>query len=175
MSSLSGPAPTARAHSDMQAVLDLSADGVHRHWSANGVASLIAAMERCEPWAVDVGPEFKSKAEVVVADMAALLNSTTVGGISHSVNTDPDLVVEFLGYLRSGRALALFAWLTEVHPSIPRLLINEARFGGDDFGSILLERITTLEKQHLLSRVFSPERIALVLELLAEAGLESND
>ena len=61
-----------------------------------------------------------------------------------------------------------------MHPEIPKMLINEARFGSDDFGTILVERITTLEKQNLLSRVFSPERIALVLELLAEAGFTAN-
>jgi len=162
------------SHSLMEpVVLDLSDDGVGRHWSELGVDSLIAAMERCEPWAVDVKPEFKVKAELVVADMTRRLNATTAGGISNTVSADPDVVVEFLGYLRSGRALALFAWLTQVHPSIPTLLVNEARNGVDDFGMILIERITTLEKQHLLSRVFSPERIALVLELLAEAGLDS--
>jgi hypothetical protein len=168
-------APSARVPAGVPAGLDLSAEGVRKHWAEHGVASLIASMERCEPWAVDVAPEFKAKAELVVADMARQFNGATAGGISNSVSADPDVVVDFMGYLRSGRALALFAWLTQVHPSIPRLLVNEARFGGDDFGSILIERITTLEKQHLLSRVFSPERIALVLELLAEAGLESSN
>lgn len=155
--------------------LDLSTDGVRSHWSQKGVAGLIDAMERCEPWAVDVRPECKAQAEIVVAKMAQTLNQTTAGGISNSVSGDPELVVEFLGYMRSGRALALFAWLTQVHMSIPKLLVNEARLGNDDYGSILIERISTLEKQHLLSRVFSPERIALVLELLAEMGLESGD
>lgn len=173
--SVNGQAPTTRIAGGAPAGLDLSAEGVRRHWDEHGVSSLIAAMERCEPWAVDVRPEFKAKAELVVADMARQLNAATAGGISNSVSADPDVVVDFMGYLRSGRALALFAWLTQVHPSIPKLLVNEARFGGDDFGSILIERITTLEKQHLLSRVFSPERIALVLELLAEAGLDSSN
>lgn len=151
--------------------LDLSADGVRRHWTEHGVASLIAAMERCEPWAVDARPEFKAKAEQVVAEVTRQFNDSRAAAISGSVTASPDLVIDFMGYMRSGRALALFAWLTEVHPSIPKLLVNEARFGSDEYGSILIERITTLEKQHLLSRVFSPERIALVLELLAEAGL----
>jgi hypothetical protein len=154
--------------------LDLSAAGVRRHWSNHGVERLIAAMERCEPWAVDVRPEYREKAEEVVAAVVSSFNAARPQNITTSMSSDPALAIEFMGYLRSGRALALFAWLTQVHPDIPKLLINEARFGADDFGSILVERITTLEKQHLLSRVFSPERIALVLELLAEAGL-SND
>lgn len=170
-----GQAPSIRPVPGGVLELDLSRDAVRKHWSTQGVASLIAAMEQCEPWAVDARPEFQAQAEVVVSDMARLLSSSTVGGISNSVSTSPDIVIDFMGYLRSGRALALFAWLAQVHPSIPKLLVNEARFGVDEFGGVLIERITTLEKQHLLSRVFSPERIALVLELLAEAGLESAD
>lgn len=154
--------------------LDLSTAGVHRHWKSQGVAALVAAMERCEPWAVDVAPGSRRKAEMVVADVARHFNGATAEGVSNSVTLDPALVIDFMGYLRTGRALALFAWLTEVHPSIPKLLVNQARHSVDEFGVILVERITTLEKQHLLSRVFSPERIALVLELLAEAGLESD-
>lgn len=169
-----GHPPSAKERHAGVLDLDLSNEAVANHWGAHGVASLINAMERCEPWAVDVCDEYKGKAEIVVADMTRQLNATTQGGISQSVDADPDVVIDFLGYLRSGRALVLFAWLTQVHPSIPTRLVNEARFGGDEFGSILIERITTLEKQHLLSRVFSPERIALVLELLAEVGLESN-
>ncbi len=151
--------------------LDLSAAGVRRHWHDHGVQRLIAAMERCEPWAVDVRPEFMEGAERVVAQVARNFNAAQPSNITNSVNSEPSVTIEFMGYLRSGRALALFAWLTQVHPDIPKLLIQEARFGADDFGSILVERITTLEKQHLLSRVFSPERIALVIELLAEAGI----
>lgn len=131
-------------------------------------------MERCEPWAVDVQPEFIDGAELLVMQVAERFNACSPELIASSMGVDPGTAIEFMGYMRSGRALALFAWLTQVHPDIPKLLINEARFGSDDYGAILVERITTLEKQHLLSRVFSPERIALVLELLAESGLSAD-
>lgn len=152
-------------------VLDLSAAGVRQHWSEHGVSRLIEAMERCEPWAVDVRPEYRDGAEVLVAKVVESFNAARPGSIAHSITVDPASSIAFMGYLRSGRALALFAWLTQVHPDIPKLLMSEARFGADDYGSILVERIATLEKQHLLSRVFSPERIALVIELLAEVGI----
>lgn len=163
-------APTA-VHAQ---ALDLSTSAVRQHWKGHGVERLIAAMERCEPWAVDVSPKYREGAELVVAQVANAFNAARPTSIANSVESDPALTISFMGYLRSGRALALFAWLSQVHPEIPKMLINEARFGIDDFGSILVERITTLEKQNLLSRVFSPERIALVLELLAEAGFSAN-
>ncbi|ART57149.1 hypothetical protein CBP36_19785 (plasmid) [Acidovorax carolinensis] len=151
--------------------LDLSPKGVRRHWHANGVAGLIAAMESCEPWAIDVNPQFRTRAELVVSEINRIFNDSLPVKITDSVKTDPDLLIDFMGCMRSGRALALFSWLTEIHPSIPALLINEARFGIDGFGPILIERISALERQHLLSRVFGPERISLVLELLEEAGI----
>lgn len=152
-------------------MLDLTIDGVKKRWSDHGVARLIAAMEQCEPWAVDVDPRYVEQAEVVVKQIEAKFNAAHSDNVLSSVQTAPSLTIEFMGYLRSGRALALFAWLAQEHPEIPRLLINEARGDADSFGSLLIERITTLEKQHLLSRVFSPERIALVLDLLDEAGV----
>jgi hypothetical protein len=124
---------------------------------------------------VDVRPDSKAKAEVVVADIARHLSVMPAEALSASVTSKSGLMIDFLGFMRSGRALALFAWLTEVDPSIAQQLISAARSGGEEFGSILIERITTLEKQNLLSRVFAPERIALVLELLAEAGLADAD
>ncbi|MEJ6002677.1 type IVB secretion system protein IcmW [Paucibacter soli] len=161
------PLPQSAQHAR---VLDLSAAGVQRHWLAQGVEKLINAMERCEPWAIDVRPEYRARAEQLVALVSSSFNRASSTRVTESVTRDPGVTIEFMGYLRSGRALALFAWLTQVHPDIPRHLVDQARFGDEGFGSILVERITTLERQHLLSRVFSPERIAYVIELLAEAG-----
>jgi hypothetical protein len=156
--------------------LDLSQAAVVSLWRNRGVTGLISAMERCEPWTVDSRPEFQRQAELVIAQITDILNGTTPEVLSKSFSQRASLVIDFLGYLRTGRALALFAWLTDVHPSIPEILVDEARNGFDSngYGMILIERITVLEKQHLLSRVFSPERIALVLELLGEAGLDSS-
>lgn len=151
--------------------LDLSTEGVLRHWKEHKLDRLIAAMERCEPWAIDVRPEFRTHAEGIVEKITRSFNAATPSNITKSVATEPALAIELMGYLRSGRALKLFAWLTQVNPDITRYLVNEARFGVDDFGSIFFQRISTLERQHLLSRVLSPERIALVIELLAEAGI----
>lgn len=70
--------------------------------------------------------------------------------------------------------MALFTWLSDLDPEFAKTLVHEAQCGGDEFGRILIERIVALEKQRLLSRVFSPQRIALVLELLEEAGLTAD-
>lgn len=151
--------------------LDLSSAAVRAHWSHSNVGRLIAAMERCEVWAVDRQPENVKEVERIIEMVAAAFNSASSQAIANAVEGDGAYTLALMGYLRSGRALALFAWLTELDGALASRLVAAARSGVDDFGRLLIERISTLEKQHLLSRVFSPERISLVLELLSESGL----
>lgn len=151
-------------------LLDLSQAAVNAHWSRQGVAALIRTMERCEPWVIESQPEFRLRAEKCVEQLCDALNQGTGAGIAGSVDRDAAAVLDFMCYLKTGRALLLFAWLAQVHPEIPRALINSATATGSDSGVVLIERVGTLERQNLLSRVFSPERIALVLELIEEHG-----
>lgn len=152
--------------------LNLTPVSVADGWRDRGVLALIRAMERCEHWVVDVQPAYKAHAEQLIDDVCRVLNSSDLAAITSSIGRDPSAVIDFMGHIRTGRALAMFTWLTELNPEITKLLISEARYGSDEFGSILIERITTLERQFLLSRIFSPERIALVIELIDESRLE---
>jgi hypothetical protein len=155
--------------------LDLSFQAVSKHWSSLGVDGLISAMERCEPWAVDLRVEHRAEVDAALRRLEDQLNAAGTEAILRSIGRRPELALEMLGYLRSGRALVLFSWLTALHPDIVRELMSSARFSADGFGLLLLDRISTLERQRLLSRTFSPERLSLVMDLLAEAGLSSAD
>ncbi|MCZ8255023.1 MAG: hypothetical protein O9327_05085 [Polaromonas sp.] len=155
--------------------MDLSFAAVDQHWSSLGVEGLIAAMERCEPWVVDLRSEHRQEVDAALRKLEIQLNASSTEAILRSVGRRPELAIEMLGYLRSGRALVLFSWLTSLHPDIVRELMSSARFSSDAFGLLLLDRISTLERQRLLSRTFSPERLSLVMELLAEAGFTSAD
>lgn len=132
-------------------------------------------MEACEPWVIDPPGKGNIDAEQIIAELTDRLQSTKPEGVSLTVSKAPGHVIDLMGYLRSGRALLLFKWLTELHPSIASTLIQEARYSGDDFGTVLLDRINVLQKQHLLYRVFSPERMALVMQVLAAAELTSDE
>ena len=155
--------------------LNLNSDYVRSMWDQRGLRVLVEAMERCEPWAVDRSPSSRDEAEFVISRFSEVINKSTAPSIAAAVTAEPGLVVEFLGCIGSGKSLALFDWLTLRHESIARLLVTEARLGSDDYGAVLVERLCALEKQALLSRVFSPERIALVLELLSEIGLTHDE
>lgn len=146
--------------------LNLTESGVNQVWRDRGVASLVRAMERCEHWVVDQAPDYKAQAESLIDQVSLALNGTDPAAILKGVSSHPLKLIDFMGHLRTGRALAMFSWLVDINPEIGRILLSEAKYGDDEFGSILVERITTMERQFLLSRVFSPERIALVLDLV---------
>jgi len=148
--------------------LNLSEATVGAVWRERGVAALIKAMERCEHWVVDGHADYKAQAEQIINQVTEALNSTDMEAVVRGVQAHPVRLIDFMGHLRTGRALAMFSWLVDLHPDIGQILLSEARYGDQEFGAILIERITTMERQFLLSRVFSPERIALVLELIED-------
>lgn len=86
-----------------RALLDLSVGGVRSHWRARGVDGLIAAMESCEPWAVDARMGESDAAERVIANLSRAFNSAPIEAIAGSVNADSELVLSLMGFLRSGR------------------------------------------------------------------------
>lgn len=127
-------------------------------------------MDRVEAWPVDAHPPNQEAVERIVGMLADAFNSAPVTSITGAVTNKPALTLELMGCLRSSKAIALFAYLCEVDSRIKITLWNEALEGGE-MGALLVERIKTLERNHLLSRVFGAERISLVLQLLGEAGI----
>lgn len=127
-------------------------------------------MEDAESWTVDGAPEV----EKILADLATQMSDAPRDSLVQSIATSSSDAIDFMGFLKSGRALYFFRWLTDMDPRLAAGLINEAQVSTNDFGIILIERMRVLERQNLLSRVFSPDRLALVLEILTEAGLTSD-
>lgn len=160
---ISADSPVANART----VLDLSPLAVRNYWRKHGVRNAVAAMETTETWTVD-GQE---RAEEAIKNLADRLSSTAPDKVLFSITSSTDDVIAFMGFLKTGRALLLFRWLVDINPEMASMLIHDAAKSGNDFGAILCERLRVLEKQHLLSRVFSPERVSLVIEILAESGV----
>ena len=110
-----------------------------------------------------------------LTELSDRLNSAEKDVLTRSIHESSADVVDFMGFLKSGRALRLFRWLVDINPDLAGSLVQSARDSGNDFGIILIERMRVLERQHLLSRVFSPERLALVSEILSEVGVAGVD
>lgn len=140
--------------------LSFSIHETHKFWASHGVADAIAAMEATETWTVDGHEEV----EQILIDLQQKLEGADKDSLAESIAKVSACTLNFMGYLKSGRALLFFRWLSDIDPRIASVLIMEARASGSDFGVLLIERLRVLERQHVLSRIFSPERIAFVLE-----------
>lgn len=155
------------SNSKDRAHLDLSPNHTKEYWQSLGVGDAIAAMEEAENWICND----KEGIEKLLKQFESKLSKTDDESLSVAIGSVCSSVVEFMGFLSSGRALLFFRWLADVNPQITSVLIDEAMQGGADFGVILIERLRVIEKQHLLSRIFSPERLAFVLSTLEDAGI----
>lgn len=146
--------------------IDLSQGAVVEHWREAGLLDIIQGMESCESWALDGRP----RAETIIEDLCAALSDATTSAITVSVANRTHDTVELMAYLKSGRALLLFSWLAEVNPAVVGMLVRGVQDDVDEFGALMLDRVTVLERQRLLSRIFAPERLALVIEALENEG-----
>jgi len=151
--------------------IDLSDESVDRFWAIRGAKNVIRAMESSEPWAVDSAPGAESILDVVCKSLSeASENPDLLAKVGKEAAGS---MIDLIGYLRSGRGLALFSWLLEVRPDVAQDLLISAQKRTDDFSALLLDRIATVDRLCLVSRIFSPERVALVLDILEELGLSN--
>lgn len=153
------------------APLDLSRISVVQFWRARGAYGAVTAMEEMESWTNDQGEDVES----ALAELAQSLSSVSTQTLTEVITGSSFDVIALMGYLKTGRSLLLYRWLTEVNPSISAHLLDDAVTSGSDLGAILIERIRVLDRQQILAKIFSPDRIALVLEILEESGILSND
>lgn len=168
------PSPISLQPETRLAPLDLSPEGVRAHWRRLGVLNAIDAMEADESWAVDGQLTKDGKpVESVLAYLAHCLSESSDSAVAVTVANMPSDIVDLMGHVHSGRALSLFSWLTQAHGSAGSTLIRTASDSASEFGVLLLERVTALERQSLLARVFSPERMASLLDILDEVNLST--
>lgn len=145
---------------------------IERMWAELGVQGIIKKMDMADVWAVD-GREPAPRTLTALNDsIAAIYDAATHGRESALLDCAPQ-IAQFLGHLRSSRALALFRWMMERSPGMGLKLIQDASAVGEEIGSkeeafllILYQRVRVLERSRILSRVFAPERIAALLEAI---------
>lgn len=146
---------------------------IDRMWQQAGVSGIIKKMERNDVWAVD-GPRQTIRSLITsreVVDTLVEVASDKEG--ARKLMTHERHVARFMAHLRTGRALALFRFLLERSPaSAIRMVRQGAKNNEDRFMALLFERVQVLERSRILSRVFSPERIASLLEAIDDRGLQ---
>lgn len=142
---------------------ELHPETVQRFWREYKdpmIQRVIAFMETVEQWALDGNPEFESTL-TTLSDSLTNIDNVDFG--------QDDRFIEVANALKSGRSLRLLHVLDTARPgAASKLLIHaeETSKGEDDIYGLFLRRNIVFERLRLLSRVFAPERFALVIRAL---------
>lgn len=154
----------------------LSAERIETFWKASGVGGVISKMDKADAWAVE--GSLSPSDEVL---LRKTLQTLAFAVISERSNVQECLieidvqVAHFLSHLKSSRALAAFKLIVEKAPIMAVSMMQKgSREDRDVFLGTLYDRVRVFERAKLLSRVFSPERIATLLEILEDSSTTKN-
>jgi intracellular multiplication protein IcmW len=145
---------------------DISRAASHAFWQQYKdptIYRVICFMEGVEDWTMDGDDQLEAALSVLgnELDDIALLDMSQFG--------QENLFIRTSAYIKASRLLRLLQAIDTVHPgSASRLLIHaeDVSKKGDQVAGLFLKRNIVFERLRLLSRVFSPDRLALVLKTL---------
>lgn len=149
---------------------DLHLDAVHAFWDSYDRRTLyrvIVALERVEHWILDDIPEIE----------AALIRLGEVIDEGHSFElSNEGKLVRILACTRASRALRLLQALDIAKPGSASQLLMFAEEASSDsegktpdrYAQLFLRRNLVFERLQLLSRVFAPQRVSLVLKAMEQ-------
>ncbi len=149
---------------------DLHLDAVNAFWDSYDRRTLyrvIVALERVENWVIDDIPEI----EAALIRLGEVMDQASGFELSEEAK-----FIRVLANTRAGRALRLLQALDIAKPgSASQLLMyaEEASAEGegktpDPVSQLFLRRNLVFERLQLLSRVFAPQRVSLVLKALEQ-------
>lgn len=148
---------------------NLQLEAVHDFWDSYDRKTLyrvIVALEQVEHWILDSDPTV----ERAIVQLGEALDQAQ----EITINKNEGLVIRILATLHAGRALRILQSLDQAKPGTASQLLMYAEEAsqdtddqkGDPFAKLFLRRNLVFERLQLLSRVFSPQRIAIVLKAL---------
>ena len=148
---------------------DLSNDAIHAFWDSYDRRTLyrvIVALENVESWAVDSDKDI----EPSILELGRAIDSANDFDID-----DEDQLIRVLANIKSGRAMRVLQSLDGVKPGVASQLLMHAEEKAEDeddtenhHAKLFIRRNLVFERLQLLSRVFSPQRLSLILRALEE-------
>lgn len=145
---------------------DMSEEAVHQFWhdyDKRTLYRIVTSMEEIEKWAAEDDPRVKG----ALKRLGERLDQSNDYEI-----TDEATLVRILANLRSAKALRLMQFLDVQKSGTAAKLLMYAEEQTKDpehknpYADLFLKRNLAFERLQLLGRVFSPERINLVLKAL---------
>ncbi len=148
---------------------DLHIDAVHAFWDSYDrrvLYRVIAALESVESWAADLDPKI-DQAIIKLGQAMDLARSVDFTGYEEKI-------INILAYLRAGRAIRILQSIDSLKPGSAAKLLTFAEEQTNiksgkpinQSAKLFLDRNLVFERMQLLSRIFSPQRITLILNAL---------
>lgn len=149
---------------------DLHLDAVHAFWDSYDRRTLyrvIVAIEHVEHWVADNIPEI----EAALIRLGEVMDRNTGFELSEEAK-----IIRILISTRAGRALRLLQSLDIAKPGTASQILmfaeesNESGEGKtpNPYAALFLRRNLVFERLQLLSRVFAPPRVSLILKALEQ-------
>ena len=146
-------------------MVDLTHRGSHEYWSDYQdpmIYRVLTFMESVEDWTLDGTPT----TEDALQKLSVALDE--IGGIELK---EEDQFIMIAAYIKATRHLRLLQALDSANPGAASKLLLYAETKSrspDDVPVLFIRRNSVFERLRLLSRVFSPERLATTLKILEE-------
>lgn len=143
---------------------DLSLKGARQFWYEYHdpmVYKVLTFMEGVENWTLDGDPEL----EEALNRLGEMLEE--IGGVDLK---NEEAFIKVVAYIKSTRNLRLLQALDTAHPGAASKLLMHAETTAhqNEVSEFFLKRNIAFERLRLLSRIFAPERVALVKKVLEE-------
>lgn len=155
---------------------DLHNDAINAFWDSYDRRTLyrvIVNLERVEHWAIDQEPDI----ELALLELGRTIDMAG----DFDIAKNEDKLARVLASTHAGRAMRILQAIDLAKPGTASQLLMYAEEAsedknnkiGDRYAKLFLRRNLVFERLQLLSRIFSPQRISLVLKAL-EYRNESN-
>lgn len=145
---------------------DLSHEASAKYWHEYMdpmIYRVITFMEGVEAWTLDGNPELEAAINTLGNEL------DNIQSIDWGLLGQESSFVRIAAYIKTGRGLRLLQAIDTAHPgSASRVLMHaeETNSGEQDPSGFFLKRNIVFERLRLLSRVFSENRLTLVLRAL---------
>lgn len=143
---------------------DLSNIGSHKFWQEYhdpSIHKIVSFMEGVERWTLDGDQEL----EQAIANLGIALDK--IGNIDLQ---EEDKFIQLSSYIKMGRSLRLLQCVDTAYPGAAAKILTYAENHGsqatNDTNKLFLQRNLVFERFRLLSRIFSEERLATVMNIL---------
>ena len=146
---------------------DMSAQSAHAFFAERDPAleKAIIGMEACESWTKDR----IDTVQQALQGFADRVEEFDLQNIPQELN---NRLIVMLGYISTGKAIKLLMWIDQTAPNFVARTMAEAQMlsvldkVNEEAARLFIERFMVLERLHLLSRVFSEDRLQIVERVL---------